>query len=658
MGGIGGPEGTLPSPFGWFRSVSLTWCDANHRLASGGATSQRLSSGWSCVSTLLALTVAGLVTGCIYALTASGLVLTYTTSGISNFAHGAIGMISAFFYWQVVEWGVPPLPAFLLTVLGLAPAMGVIIERALIRRLHNASLEVTLTVTVGLLLLLIALANTVWDARTARRVLPFFGGHQVTVGGVIVSYHQLVVIAAAIAVPLGLWAFLRLTRTGVAMRAVVDDRELAALTGASPSTVGMLGWALGASLAGLAGVLLVSQVELNAITLTLLVINGYAAAVMGRLSNLPLTIAGGLLLGVLQSLAIGYVTISWLNQVQTSIPMVFLFIALLIAPPTRLRVGQLAPLAAPRVPRAARSYEAAAAFLVVAGIVTLVLPAGRVNAFTHGMAVAIILLSLVPMVGYGSMVSLCQLTFAGIGCVAMAKTGGSPLGLLVAVLAPAAVGLLIALPTMRLRGLYLSLATLAFGYAMDDNFFSNASVMTQTLGLPVPRPLGIDNARGYLFFVTAAFTVCALGVLALRRSTLGRRLVALGDSPAGCATIGMGIRSTKLGIFALSAGLAGLGGALMGGQEGVVGYTDFPLLLSLTLLLMAVVWGVRTISGVLLAALMLELIPMLNGHLGAVGDSVLPLLVGLGAVGLGKNQNGIVGAVLEKTSGFKRLPSL
>jgi branched-chain amino acid transport system permease protein len=610
------------------------------------------------VSTLLALTVAGLVTGCIYALTASGLVLTYTTSGIFNFAHGAIGMIAAFFYWQLLDWGVPTLPAFLLAVLVLSPVMGVVVERIMIRRLGNASLEVTLTVTVGLLLLLIAIANTVWDPLTARRVQPFFGSHQVTVGGVILSYHQLVVIAAAVVVPLALWAFLRRARTGVALRAVVDDRELAALTGASPSTVGMIGWAMGAALAGLAGVLLVSQVELNAITLTLLVINGYAAAVMGRLSNLPLTIAGGLLLGVLQSLAIGYVTISWLNQVQTSIPMVFLFVALLIAPPTRLRVGQLAPLLAPKVPSARRSLQSALVFLAIAALVTAILPAGQVASVTHGVAIAIILLSLVPMVGYGSMVSLCQLTFAGIGCVAMAKTGGSVLGLLVAVLAPAAVGLLIALPTMRLRGLYLSLATLAFGYAMDDNFFSNSSVMTQTLGLPVPRPLGIDGPRAYLLFVTAAFTVCALGVLALRRSTFGRRLVALGDSPAGCATIGMGIRSTKLGIFALSAGLAGLGGALMGGQEGVVGYTDFPLLLSLTLLLMAVVWGVRTISGVLLAALFFELIPHLNGQLGPVGNSVLSLLVGLGAVGLGKNQNGIVGTLLQKTSGLTRLPSL
>jgi branched-chain amino acid transport system permease protein len=610
------------------------------------------------LSTLLALTVAGLVTGCIYALTASGLVLTYTTSGIFNFAHGAIGMVAAFSYWQLLASGVPTLPALLLTVLVLAPLFGALVERLMIRRLGNATLEVTLTVTMGLLLLLLAVANSVWDATTPRHLSPFFLGHQYTVGGVILTAHQLVIVATALVVPLALWAFLRLSRTGVAMRAVVDDRELAALTGASPTRIGSLGWALGAALAALAGVLLASQVQLNALTLTLLVINGYAAAVMGRLRSQPLTITGGLLLGVLQSLAVGYVSISWLNQVQTIIPMLFLFLALLVAPPTRLRVGALAPLVAPRVPAARRSLASAVAFLVVAGALIAVLPAARVGSFTHGMAVAIILLSLVPMVGYGGMVSLCQLTFAGVGAVAMAKVGDSPLGLLAAMAAPAAVAILIALPTLRLRGLYLSLATLAFGYAMDDAFFSNGSVMTNTLGLPVPRPLGIANDRAYLVVVVVVFVACAVGVLALRRSTLGRRLVALGDSPAGCATIGMGIRTTKLAVFAFSAGLAGLGGALLGGQQGVVGDTDFNLILSLTFLLLAVVWGIRTVSGVAMAALLYEVIPLLNGQLGAVGDSVLSLLVGLGAIGLGKSQNGIVGAVLQRTGGLRRLPSL
>lgn len=600
------------------------------------------------MSTLLALTVTGLVTGCLYALTASGLVLTYTTSGIFNVAHGAVGMVAAFSYWQLLDVGVPTLPALLLTVLVVSPLLGAGIERLLVRRLGRATLEVTLTVTVGLLLLLLAVANTVWDATTPRTVQPFFPGKQVTVGGVVLSHHQLVVVAAATVVPLLLWGFLRLSRTGVAMRAVVDDRELAALTGASPGRVSLLGWGLGAALAGLAGVLLVSQVELNATTLTLLAVNGYAAAVMGRLSNLPLTFAGGLLLGLLQSLAVGYVTISWLGQVQTIIPMVFLFLALLVAPPTRLRVGTVAPLVGPRVSSARLALGGGAGLLLAAAAASALLSVTDVDRATHGMAVAIVLLSLVPMVGYGSMVSLCQLTFAGIGAVAMAKTGGSVLGLLAAIAAPALVGLLLALPTLRLRGLYLSLATFAFGYAMDDAFFSNGSVMTPTLGLPVPRPLGLTDPRAYLLFVTAVFVLCALAVLAVRRSTYGRRLVALGDSPAGCATIGMGVRSTKLAVFALSAGLAGLGGALLGGQQGVVGVSDFGLVLSMTLLLMAVVWGVRTVSGVLVAALLLEVVPRLSGHVGAVGDTLLPLLVGLGAVGLGTHQNGIVGTLLAR----------
>ncbi len=606
------------------------------------------------MSTFLALAVTGLVTGCLYALTASGLVLTYTTSGIFNFAHGALGMLGAFTYWQLTDWGMPPLVAMLLIVLVLAPLAGAVIEKALVRRLGAASLEVTLTVTVGLLLLLLGIANTLWDTSTPRRVQPFFAGEQVTVGGVVLTGHQLVIVGTAAVIPFLLWAFLHVSKVGVAMRAVVDDRELAALAGASPARIGQLGWGLGAALAGLAGVLLASQVTLNTTTLTLLVINGYAAAVMGRLSSLPLTFVGGLLLGLLQSLAVGYVTVSWLSQLQTVIPMLFLFVALLVAPPTRLHVGSLAPLRAPRVAAARRTALWAAVFVGVLALLAVALPAARVSHATHAMGIAVVMLSLVPLVGYGGMVSLCQLTFAGIGAVALAKVGPG-WGIVAAAAVPAAVGVLIALPTLRLRGLYLALATLAFGYAMDDAFFLNGSVMTDSLGLPVPRPLGLSDDRAYLVVCGVVFAAAAVGVLALRRSTWGRRLVALGDSPAGCATIGMGIRTTKLAVFALSAGLAGLGGALLGGQQGTVGAADFDLLLSLTVLLLAVVWGVRTVSGVLIAAFALELTPLLQGHLGPVNDAV-PLLVGLGAIGLGKSQNGIMGACFDRVGGLRRLP--
>ncbi len=598
------------------------------------------------MDTFLALTVTGLVTGCLYALTASGLVVTYTTSGIFNFAHGAIGMLAAFSYWELTSSrGMPSLAAMLLTVLVISPLVGAAIERLLVRRLGTASLEVTLTVTVGLLLLLIGIANTVWDPSTPHRVQPFFLGDQVTIAGVVLTAHQLVIVGTAVVVAVGLWAFLHWSRTGVALRAVVDDRELAALTGASPIRIGQLGWALGAALAGLAGVLLASQVALDATTMTLLVVNGYAAAVLGRLTNLPLTFVGGLLLGLCQAWAVGYLTLDFISQIQPVIPMLFLFVALVLSPQVRLRVAQSAPLRAATVPGAKRVLVSCAALLGAGAVAAVALPLARMGDAAQGMSIALILLSLVPLVGYGGMVSLSQLTFAGIGAVTLAKVGPGPVGLLAAIAIPAAVGLLVALPTMRLRGLHLALATLAFGYAMDDAFFSNPTVMTDTLGLPVPRPLGLDDPRGYFFLVCVFFAVCALGVLTLRRSTLGRRLVALGDSPAGCSTLGMSVRRTKLGVFALSAGMAGLGGALFGGQAGAVGSADFSLLISLTLLLLAVVWGVHTVTGVLLAALLYEAAPLLQDHISSIGN-VVPLLVGLGAIGLGKHQNGIVGSVV------------
>jgi branched-chain amino acid transport system permease protein len=606
------------------------------------------------VSTFLALATAGIVSGCVYALTASGLVLTYTTSGVFNFAHGAIGMTAAFTYWELtVSRGLPALPALLLTVLVLAPLLGFVIERVLLRRLAGAPVEVSLTVTVGLLLLLIGTANTLWPPTTPHRVRAFFLGHDVTVFGVVLTVHQLIVVGSAVVVAAGLWLFLHRSRMGITMRAVVDDRELAALSAASPNRVGMLGFALGSSLAALAGVLLASQVQLNAVTMTLVVINGYAAAVVGRLRNLPLTFVGALVLGLLQAMAVGYLSIGWLSQVQPVIPMVFLFGALLVVPHARLRTAGAAMLRAPRVASARSSVLAAAALVVVAGLAATALPHGQVATLCHGTAVALVLLSLVPLTGYGGQVSLCQLSFAGIGAVVMARAdggSGSLWALLAAIAVPAAVGALVALPALRLRGLYLALATLAFAYAMEGAFFGNASVMTDSLSLRVPRPhLGVSLAdnRVYLVAVAATFAVCGCGVLALRRSSLGRRLVAMGDSPTGATTIGIGLGATKLGVFALSAGIAGLGGALLGGEQGAVSNTDFGLVLSLTLLLLAVIWGIKTVTGVLLAGLFLEVGPLLQDALGQV-ENIVPLLVGLGAIGIGTHQNGLVGGVLNR----------
>ena len=234
------------------------------------------------MTAFLAYTVIGVATGCIYALTASGLVVTYTTSGIFNFAHGAIGMLMAFTYWQLtVKWGWPQWLA-LIAVLGvIAPALGALIQRTLMRRLYGASISTTLVITLGLLLSCIGVAQIVWDPGQPRSLPEFFTGHSVKVFSIFVTYHQLTMISVAVLVAVFLRLFLFRTRIGTAMRAVVDDPELASLNGAAPDRVAAASWALGASLAGLAGILLAPLVSLDIILLTLLVINGYAAAMVG-----------------------------------------------------------------------------------------------------------------------------------------------------------------------------------------------------------------------------------------------------------------------------------------------------------------------------------------------------------------------------------------
>jgi branched-chain amino acid transport system permease protein len=603
------------------------------------------------MSEFLALTVVGIVAGCIYALTATGLVVTYTTSGIFNFAHGAMGMVATFTYWELsVNQGWPTPLALVVVLLVLAPLMGALVERVLTRPLQRASVDTSLTVTIGLLLLLLGLATIIWDPTTSRVLPQFFAGNLVSIFGVVITWHQLTVVIVAVAAAVVLGLFLSRTRSGTAMRAVVDDPELASMAGASPARFGQYGWALGAFLAALAGILLAPLVTLDINTLTLLVINGYAAALVGRLRHLPLTFAGGLALGLVESYAVGYLPVgSFLSEVKPVVPMVFLFVALLVIPQGRLRgAGRAVALRVPRVAGWRKSIVAGAVLVAITWVVSAHLSSANLATAGHGMAFAIIMLSLVLLVGYGGQVSLCQLTFAGLGAFAMGEVagGGSWLGVLAGIALAGAVGALVALPAIRLRGLYLALSTLAFAEAMDYAFFQNANVFGTGGAISVGRVhipgISLQSQRAFLVLLAIVFAVVGIGVLAVRRSAFGRRLVAMGDSPPGTVTVGIHITRTKLIVFTASAALAGLGGVLYGGQQSQVGANDFQLLYSLTLLLLASVWGIKTVSGMLVAGLLFAIFPVIQSHVPSLRD-LLYLAVGLGAISIGRYPNGVMG---------------
>ncbi len=604
------------------------------------------------MSQFLALTVAGIATyGCVYALTAMGLVVTYTTSGIFNFAQGAVGMIGAFLYWELSQvHGWPSWAAFAVVVLVIMPLLGAGLERTLLRRLENAGLEAQLTVTIALLLLGIAAATAIWNPTAARTVPPFFAGHQVSIGGVVLTWHQLIIVGASVLAAIVLRLFFYRTRPGIAMRAVVDDRELTALTGAAPARYAELGWAMGCSLSAVAGILIASQINLDIDTLTLLVVNGYAAAMVGRLRSLPLTFVGAIVLGLLQSYGVGYLPISVLwSDLEQVIPMLFLLVVILVLPQSRASLARRVRVRAPRVVGRRESLVRGAAFVGIAVVLAFTLNNGSFSYANRGIALAIIMLSLVLLTGYGGQVSLCQLSFAGLGAFAMSKvggTGGSLLGILAAVGLSAAVGAVVALPALRLRGLYLALATLAFAQGMDAAFFNNIDVFGVSLSLPVARPhvplFSVTSDRRYFAFLCVVFTGVAIGLLALRRSRFGRRMLAITDSPSACLTLGVDMTRSKLAVFTLSAAIAGLGGALYGGAQAAVSPNDFPFILSLTLLLLAVAWGIRTTSGMLVGGVVFSLGSLLDAHLTHPRDA-FALLVGAAAIGVSQNPEGAFG---------------
>ncbi|HWE67393.1 MAG TPA: ABC transporter permease [Acidimicrobiales bacterium] len=610
------------------------------------------------MSEFLTFLIIGVVSASIYAVTAMGLVVTYNTTGVFNFAQGAVGMVLAFSFWQLWQgWGLPLLIALGLVLFVLAPVLGALVERTMMRNLHTAATGIPLVVTIGLLLLLVGVANSAWNQGTARTLPAFLPNVEVNLGQVNVSGEQLITIGLAVVVAVALRLFYRRTRTGVAMRAVVDDPELAALNGARSGRLASYSWMIGTMLAGVAGILLAPQTSMNILDLTVLVVYGYSAAVVGRLKSLPLTVLGALILGIANSMAIGYAPSSAVSIITAALPMGLLFLTLIILPQARLTVGRIVrerPLAVASLQKS----MVGAGVLVLASIgLALALNGSNLITFGDLLVFAILGLSLVPLSGYAGQISLCQFTFLGLGSVVMAKVGGghSVLGVLAAIGACAVAGALLSLPALRLRGLYLALATLAFAVLMDNLFFTATSIMGTNGTLPVGRPdiFGFFSGnRAFTILVAVVLGIGIVGIGSLRRSTFGRRLVGMNDSPAACATAGLNLTVTKLVVFSVSAGLAGLAGALYGGVEQSIDAGQFQFLLSLAFFLTVTLCGISSLSGPVIAAIFVSVIPVVAGHVSSVPD-LLYLGAGVGAISIGRSPNGVAGSIAKLSARWR-----
>ncbi|MFD2422212.1 ABC transporter permease subunit [Amycolatopsis pigmentata] len=550
---------------------------------------------------MLPFVLAGLTTGSVFALAATGLVLTYKTSGIFNVAHGALASVGAFlFYFLNVQQHIPWPVAAAICVFVAGPGVGLVLE-GLTRRLQARPLTVTVLGTVGLLLVVQGGIDLVYTPGVQRSVPQYLPTAAVDIFGTPVAVYRLIIIGLALAVAIALTLLLRYTQTGLAMSAVVDDPVLLELTGTDPVRVRRIAWMIGSCTATLSGVLLVPLLQLDSTALTLLIVTAFGAAALGAFTNLPLVYAGGLVLGVAQALLQKYFvdTTSLLGGLSAALPFLLLFLLLVAAPRLRSPISGAAvrrtATTAWRPPPMVRGAGAVALLTVLAAVPLF---AGfQLNAWTRFLAYGIVFLSLGLLVRLSGQVSLAHVSFMVIGVVVFGHVtaeGHWPwlIAVLVAGLAAAPVGALLAIPAIRFPGLYLALATLGFGLLLQAMFYNQSYLFGALgLGLTIPRPetAGLTGDTGYYYVVLAFAVAVALLVLALENGRLGRLLRAMADSPTGLSANGASINVSKVLVFCLSASLAAIGGVLDGATTGYVGPDGYQPITSLQLFALAAI---------------------------------------------------------------------
>lgn len=250
---------------------------------------------------MLPFVISGLALGSIYALSGIGLVLLYRASGTLNLAQGAYGALAVLIGWELNQiYLVAMLPALAIGFLA-APVLSVLWGRLVGRAMAQQDPVVRATATLGPALLVLGLCNWHWNEKARTLRLPS-DDHGFIVAGVRVSMTQVLVLVLAVVVTVVATWLLRVTRTGTAMRALADDRELSSLLGVRVRRVEMLAWTVSGILAGLSAIPLASLTVLTANNLTFLVIPAIAAALLGRLVSLWWTLLGGIAIGVLQAM--------------------------------------------------------------------------------------------------------------------------------------------------------------------------------------------------------------------------------------------------------------------------------------------------------------------------------------------------------------------
>jgi sulfate-transporting ATPase len=601
-----------------------------------------------------------------------GITVIYQASRVLNLAHGAMAMIGAYVTYQLATWHVP-LAVAALSGVAAGGLMGVLVERIFVRRLRAAGPTTQTVGTVAVLTLSIALASRIWGSEpvVAPSVLP---GGFLNIGSGRVAWNLLLIFPVAMGGAGALFGLFQFTDIGLAMRGAAMNRRGASLRGVDPDMTATLAWVVGGAFAAMTGILLAGATVLDPFGISLGILPAFVAALIGRLENLPAVCLGAVVVGLVQGMVPAMSLVPVIGPIFSPAGMPELSIGLLALGVMAMRGARLSASDAGGVARtgggaagsklgALRERPVVQAVLLTALLIWPLLPHvpyDLVNTAILGCEYLIAVLSIVLLIGLVGQISLGQAALVGLGAFAGAVATHRlgipfPATLLVGIAAGALSAMLVGVVALRVRGLYLAVATLIFAYICDKFLFgqewlvenrSGTSIPLQAIGHKGTLPyFDLSDAHVFYYVALAVALLCLYLVANLRDSKFGRAFAALRGSEVAAASLGINVTRFKLLGFCLAGALAGLGGSLTLVGQSTVAPDQFNFANSLYFLAIAAVGGLSSLGGAVASSLLFALLvgevffrqPQLGRYRDVVSASALIVVLlffegGLGAL--------------------------
>jgi branched-chain amino acid transport system permease protein len=667
-------------------------------------------------------TVFGVASGALIAAIALGATLTYRGSGVVNFSVAAMAMYASFIFYDLYANGslffpppipslqlvhvnvsngvnVPPFPIWVVFVLTMVECaiLGLLFHLLIFRPLRKSPALAKVAASIGLFLVLFSTVTVRFPSSEGYSFPPILPQGTWYLHGVAVPINQAVLVFIVIGVAAILWAVFRFTRFGLATRAAAENERGALILGYNPDRLAAINWVVSTMLVGAFGLLFASiNSTIDALSITLLIVPALAAALVGRFSSFPVTVLTALVLGSSEAWLLAVSNDTWfpgifkyqgapLQGLATLLPFLVIVVVLFLRGERLPSRGSEASLRMPRAPLPHHPLRNGSILFVLAIASSFLMNSDWRVALEISVVAAIMCASLTVLTGFVGQISLMQMTLAGVSGLVLSKFCDAhgipfPFGPLIAAAAATVVGLIAAIPALRIRGVNLAVVTLSAAVVIESFVYnlpafqvgissgSQASVKPPSLfgwafgpysswrkifGHPsgsVPNP-----------YFTVFCMLVLIGVLAcvlwIRRSNLGRRMLAVRSNERAAAAAGVSVPMTKMAAFAIAAFIAGLGGALFSYCFEGVDVLFFSSINSLILIAVAYLGGISMVEGSPISGALFQA-GLFATFLSAIVHVSPEYAVYIGGVGLIfasiNNPEGIAGSIRDARERIQR----